>query len=197
MSSAIGTKTTRLYGTTSKSRLEPTRAQAIGDAGAGLELVELPDVGKPQDDEAHPQGHDQRVDPEDADADAGDQARQRRRGEGHRDPLADAARRVDERRGDEAGHRADGADREIDAARQHRQRLAAGDDGQRHARADDHADPGHVDDPGSASSMATTRSASRKTSGMIGRSRTTAPSFAAGRRAVRASAVTDGPAEAG
>ena len=46
-------------------------------AGAGLDRLQLPDVGEAEHDEAHAQGHDQRVDPEDADADAGDQAGQR------------------------------------------------------------------------------------------------------------------------
>ena len=39
-----------------------------------------------------------------------------------------------ERRGHEAGHRRDGADRQVDAAGQHRQRLAAGEDGERDGR---------------------------------------------------------------
>ena len=43
---------------------------------------ELLDVGEAQDDQAHAQGHDQRVDLEDADADAVDEARERGGDEG-------------------------------------------------------------------------------------------------------------------
>ena len=53
--------------------------------------LELPDVGEAQDDEAHAQGHDQRVDPEDADADAVDEAGQR--GDDERRPGSPGAPR--------------------------------------------------------------------------------------------------------
>ena len=49
--------------------IRPERPQLVGDAGAGLDHLQLPDVGQAEDDQAHAQGHDQRVDPEDADAD--------------------------------------------------------------------------------------------------------------------------------
>ena len=51
---------------------EPEPAELGGHARPGLDHDELPDVREAEDDEAHAQGHDQRVDPEDADADAGE-----------------------------------------------------------------------------------------------------------------------------
>ncbi len=56
---------------------------------------------------------------------------------------------VDQGRHDEPGHRRDGPDRQVDAAGQHRERLAPRQDRQRHGRPDDDADPPGADDPGS------------------------------------------------
>ena len=58
-----------------RSSSDPSERNAGGTPGAGLDHLELPDVGQPEHDQAHAQGHDQRVDPEDADADAGHEAR--------------------------------------------------------------------------------------------------------------------------
>ena len=125
--------------------LRPDRAQAGRHAGAGLDHDDLPHVGQAEHHQAHAQGHDQRVDAEDADADAAHQPDQGGDGEGdeqrHPDPLA-----AHERRDDEAGHRRDGADREVDAAGQHRQGLAAGEDGERHGGPQRRAHPVGGDD---------------------------------------------------
>ena len=61
---------------------------------------------------------------------------------------------VDERGHDEAGHRGDRADRQVDAAGQHRQGLAAGEDRERHRRPQDDRRPTSAPTmPGSASSI--------------------------------------------
>ena len=84
MSAATGTNTRRLFGQdVERRRSEPLRS-ASADAGAGLDHQQLADVGEPEDDQAHAQGHDQRVDAEDADADAVQEADQRRRDERRR-----------------------------------------------------------------------------------------------------------------
>ena len=114
-------------------RAVATRAQrnSGGTPRAGLDRLELPDVGQAEDDQAHAQGHDQRVDPEDADADAGHEADERGGDERDDDRRRAGPGAADERRDDEAGHRGDRADRQVDAAGQHRQRLAAGEDRER------------------------------------------------------------------
>ena len=113
-----------------------------GTPGPGLDRLELPDVGEAEDDQAHAQGHDQRMDPEDADADAVHEPGQR----GHeraRRAIADGTPPGCGRGSPmtNAGHRGDGADRQVDAAGQHRQRLAAGQDRQRDGGPDDDVRP--------------------------------------------------------
>ena len=91
--------------------------------------------------------HDQRMHAEDADADAVGEADQH--GREQRDQDRD--RRVvlrHLRRHDEGAHRGDGADRQIDAAGQHGQRLAGGEDGERNGELDGVGDPALVDDAG-------------------------------------------------
>ena len=58
------------------------------------------------------------------------------------------AGRVDERGDDEGGHGGDGADRQVDAAGEHRHRLAAGEDGERDGDLDGVGDPALRDDAG-------------------------------------------------
>ena len=102
-----------------------------GTPDAGLDDRQLVDVREPQDDEAHAQGHDQRVDPEDADADAVEQPGEGRRRERDDDRDDGPLRRPTSVATMNAAMRGDRADREVDAAGQHRQRLAAGEDRQR------------------------------------------------------------------
>ena len=52
------------------------------------------------------------------------------------------------RRDDEGAHRGDGAHRKINAAGQHGQRLAGGEDGERNGELDGVRDPALVDDAG-------------------------------------------------
>jgi len=86
------------------------------------------------------------MDPEDPDADAGQEAGEHGHDEGDQDRLWHAARAVDERRRDEAGHRGHGADRQVDATGEHRDGLAAGQDRQWHRRPDHDVRPPRTDD---------------------------------------------------
>ena len=121
--------------------------QRCRHARSGLDHHELPHVGQAEHDQAHAQGHDQRVDAEHAHADAVEDAGQCRDQEGdeERDGQALAA---DEGRDHEPAHRGDGADGQVDPAGQERERLAGGEQGQRDGRPHDHAGPAGVDDLG-------------------------------------------------
>ena len=114
---------------------------------AGQDHRELVDRDEAEHDEVHAQGHDQRVDLEHPDADSGHESGGGR-GEERDDDRDDRALAVHEGRHDEGGHRGNGADRQVDAAGQHRQRLAAGQDRQRDRGAERHADPLGRDDAG-------------------------------------------------
>ena len=60
----------------------PSQRDDLGDLGAGRTSVQLVDEQEPLHDQADGQRHDQRVDPEDAHADAVDEARPARAGTG-------------------------------------------------------------------------------------------------------------------
>ena len=83
---------------------------------------------------------------------------------------------VDERRHDEPGHRRDGADRQVDAAGQHR-RGSGNRPGSRAGRPPQRSTPTQSARrcPGARARLTTTRIASRPSSGMIGRSRNRPP----------------------
>ena len=137
---ASGTNTRRLLGTIPIVRPDPSHRNRSGTPAPVWTMSKLPHVGEAQHDQAHAQGHDQRVNPEHADADARQEPREsggrERDDDGGRHPPAGGKRRHDE-----PGHRGHGADREVDPARQHRQGLAAGEDRQDHRPAQDDAGP--------------------------------------------------------
>ena len=78
------------------------RAELGRDPGAGLTRLDLPDVGEAEHDQAHAEGHDQRVHLEHADADAVDQpgypGREEHDDDGRRETHGPHQRRDDEPR---------------------------------------------------------------------------------------------------
>ena len=120
----------------------------VGDLGAGGDDGALVDLQAAGADQAGAERHDQRMDAEDADADAVGEADQHA-------PGTSASSERDRRvvvhrlgRHDEGGHRRDGGDREVDAAGQHGQRLAAGEHRERDRELHGVGDPALVDDAG-------------------------------------------------
>ena len=155
-------------------RRTPSQRSSGGTPAAGLDRLQLPEVGDAQDDQAHAQGHDQRVDAEDADADAGHQARRASRRRARRRWPAGVPGPETSGRDDEAGHRGDGADRQVDAAGEHRERLTAGEDRERDRGAEDDRPPtSGLTMPGPDRSLTITsdQHSEQPGSGMIGRSR--------------------------
>ena len=100
MAAASGTNTRRLYGRTANRRVRADPADRVGHARLGLDDQQLEGVRRAEDDQAHAQGHDQRVDAEHADADAGDQSCERggAPGDDERSGHAEARREHRQRR---------------------------------------------------------------------------------------------------
>ena len=80
ITAASGTKTGRLFGRNGSVVPEPSKSMIPGSDDAGVDHRQLVDVHEPEDDQADPEGHDQRVDLEHPDADAIREPDERRRG---------------------------------------------------------------------------------------------------------------------